>query len=379
MRGSRSATGVGALSLLAMLLAGAQAPSPPAPAKTPVPAGATAQPAAGAQAVASLLFPGEEHFLANVRQLTFAGENAEAYFDPPGERLIFQSTRDGAACDQIYTMRTDGSEATRVSTGRGRTTCGYFIPGRDRILFSSTHGASPDCPPRADMSKGYVWSVYAQYDIYAARPDGSGLAVLAASPGYDAEATASVDGGRIVFTSDRDGDLEIYSMAADGSDVRRLTRTPGYDGGPFYDRTGGRVVYRANHPEGTGLADYLELLGRHLVRPTTMEIWTMNADGSNARQVTRNGAANFAPYFTPDGKAIIFASNRDDPRGRNFDLWLVTADGARERRVTQSPVFEAFPMFSPDGRRLVFASNRNAATPGDTNIFIADWIWDGTF
>ena len=177
--------------------------------------------------------PGVERHLANIRQLTSGGENAEAYFSPDGKQLIFQSNPGGTsptACDQMFTMNADGSNRHRVSNG-GRTTCGYFYPDGKSILYASTHLASAACPPRPSYEHGYVWPVYASYDIFRARPDGSNLQRLTTTPGYDAEATIGPD-GRIVFTSVRDGDMEIYSMNGDGGDVRRLTNRPGPDGGP---------------------------------------------------------------------------------------------------------------------------------------------------
>jgi len=320
-----------------------------------------------------LELPGERH-LRNVRQLTFGGENAEAYFAFDGKELVFQSTRGGRACDQEYVMRPDGSGVRRVSTGKGATTCGYFFPDGSRLLFSSTHELSDDCPPRPDRSQGYVWALH-DYQIYTARPDGSDLRRLALAPGsYNAEATISGDGW-VVFTSTRDGDLELYKMRLDGSGLTRLTRTPGYDGGAFFSADGRRIVYRASRPETAGeLADYRSLLARKLVRPTRLEIRVMDADGSGDRQVTRLGAASFAPFFHPDGKRIVFASNHGDPAGRNFDLFLVDDDGSGLERVTAYPGFDGFPMFSPDGRQLVFASNRNGSRPGETNVFVADWV-----
>jgi Tol biopolymer transport system component len=320
-----------------------------------------------------LELPGERH-LRNVRQLTFGGENAEAYFAFDGKELVFQSTRDGRACDQEYVMRPDGSGVRLVSTGKGATTCGYFFPDGSRLLFSSTHELSEGCPPRPDRSQGYVWALH-DYQIYTARPDGSDLKPLAHAPGsYNAEATVSRDGW-IVFTSTRDGDLELYRMRLDGSGLTRLTRTPGYDGGAFFSADGRRIVYRASRPEAPQeLADYRSLLARKLVRPTRLEIRIMDADGSNDRQVTRLGAASFAPFFHPDGRRVVFASNQGDPSGRNFDLFLVNDDGSGLERITAYPGFDGFPMFSPDGRRLVFASNRNGSRPGETNVFIADWV-----
>lgn len=317
--------------------------------------------------------PGEEH-LRNLRQLTTAGENAEAYFSADDRWLIFQGHEGPDACDQIYIMDTGGGQRRLVSTGKGRTTCGYFFPAGDRILFSSTHLGSEACPPRPDYSRGYVWPIEAAYDIFTANPDGSELQQLTRTLGYDAEATISRDGSRIVFTSVRDGDLDLYSMAADGTDVRRLTDEVGYDGGAFFSADGTQIVYRAHHPtDPKEVEDYRALLKENLVRPTTLELFVMNADGSNRRRITRNGAANFAPFFHPDGKRIIFSSNQADPRGREFDIYLINVDGTGLERITYADGFDGFPMFSSDGKLLVFASNRNAASVGDTNVFIAEW------
>jgi Tol biopolymer transport system component len=320
-----------------------------------------------------LLLPSEEH-LQNIKQLTFGGENAEAYFSADGKQLIFQSTRDGRECDQIYTMKADGSDTRLISTGDGRTTCSYFFPRGNRVLYSSTHLGSKQCPERPDFSKGYVWAIYPSFDIFTAKPDGSDVKQLTTTTGYDAETTISRN-GKLVFTSMRDGDLDIYTMEADGKHLRRLTNELGYDGGPFWSPDGKQIVYRAYHPQTEKeKADYSSLLRQNLIRPTTLEIWVMNADGSNKRQVTRNGKANFAPYFFPDNKRIIFASNMDDPKGRNFDLYKISVDGSGLERITFNETFDGFPMFSPDGRKLVFASNRNAESRGDTNVFIADWV-----
>lgn len=320
-----------------------------------------------------LQIPAEKH-LHNIKQLTFGGENAEAYFSADGRQLIFQSTRDGRECDQIYTMNVNGSDVKMVSTGDGRTTCSYYLPNNRRILYSSTHLGGKACPQRPDFSQGYVWAVYPSFDIFTARPDGSDLKQLTNAPGYDAETTISKN-GKLVFTSMRAGDLDIYTMDANGKNVRRLTNELGYDGGPFWSYDGKQIVYRAYHPQSEKeKADYSSLLKQNLIRPTTLEIWVMNADGSHKRQVTHNGKANFAPYFFPDGKRIVFASNMDDPKGRNFDLYSINVDGASLERITFNETFDGFPMFSPNGKKLVFASNRNAKTRGETNVFIADWF-----
>jgi Tol biopolymer transport system component len=329
---------------------------------------------------APLALPEETH-LRNVKQLTFGGENAEAYFSADDRQLILQASGEGVPCDQIFTLALEPllegrpSEPQLVSTGRGKTTCSYFFPSGKRILYSSTHLADPECPPRPDYSQGYVWPVYESYDIFTARPDGSDVKRLTTAPGYEAEATISRDGSKIVFTSVRDGDLDIYSMNSDGSSVRRLTDEPGYDGGPFYSPDGSKIVYRAHHPKDEEeLADYQRLLAKNLIRPGNLEIWVMDADGSNKRQVTDNGAANFAPFWHPDGKRIIFASNLANPRGRNFDLYLINEGGTGLEQVTFHQEFDSFPMFSSDGHLLVWASNRNSKRRGETNVFLAEWI-----
>jgi Tol biopolymer transport system component len=329
---------------------------------------------ASAQGPAALARP-EEKRLRNVRQLTFGGENAEAYFAADGKRLIFQSTRDGYPGDQIYTMALDGSDLRKVSTGKGRCTCSYFFPDGRRILYASTHLAGDAPPPAPDRSRGYVWALYPGYEIFSARPDGTDLKRLTENPGYDAEATISPRGDRILFTSLREGDLDLYVMDRNGKKLRRLTRALGYDGGAFFSPDGKSIVFRAHRPRTEAeIRDYRALLAENVIRPTNLEIYVIDADGQNERQVTKNGAANFCPFFTPDGKRIIFASNLDDPRGRNFDLYLVNRDGTGLERVTTEPTFDGFPMFSPDGKKLVWASNRNARQPGETNIFIADWV-----
>lgn len=325
-------------------------------------------------AVAIQAEAGETH-VTNIRQITFGGNNAEAYFSKSGKQLIFQRQDSvSTGCDQQYVMNSDGSGMRRVSNGKGRTTCGYFYDNDQRILYSSTFQHDPACPARPDFSRGYVWPL-GHFEIYSAKVDGSDLKQLTDNGAYNAESTLSPDGQRIIFTSTRDGDIEIYTMKTDGTDVRRITNRVGYDGGAFYSPDGSMIVWRAGYPEtAADTADYKALLAERLVRPSHMEVWVANADGSNPRQVTNLGGANFAPFFTPDGKRIIFASNHENPRGRNFDLFLVNLDGTGLTQVTTSPEFDAFPMFSPDGKKLVWASNRHEAEAGETNLFIADWV-----
>jgi Tol biopolymer transport system component len=330
------------------------------------------------------VFPGETR-LKNVRQLTFGGENAEAYWSFDEKRLVFQSTRPPFEADQIFVMGADGRDVRLVSTGLGRTTCAYFLPGDERILFSSTHAAGKDPPPPPPQGSplGYVWPIYNSYDVYTVRVDGTDLRPLVQSPGYDAEATVSPAGDRIVFTSTRDGDLDLYSCALDGSDVRRLTSSPGYDGGAFFSWDGKRIVWRAPARTDVDLEETKTLLARELVRPTKLEIWVMDADGGNPRQVTRNGGANFGPFWHPDGRRVIYSSNAHDPQGGNFELYLVDVETGESERIThferrrpgarRSDDFDGFPMFTRDGKRLVWCSNRYNDRPNETNVFVADW------
>ena len=316
--------------------------------------------------------PGETH-LHNIRQLTFGGENAEAYFSNDGKWLTLQTTREGHPCDQQYVMRIDGTGAKRISDGRGKTTCGWFFPGDKRLFFASTSAHDSVCPPKPDPSKGYVWPLD-RYDIYTVNRDGTNLKRLTHYDVYTAEGVLSPDGKKIVFTSLKDGDLDIYTMNADGTDVRRLTNTPGYDGGAWWSPDGKRIAYRANHPtDSTELKAYRDLLAQNLVRPAKVELYTMNADGSDQKQITHLGGANFGPSWTPDGKRIVFASNYKNPRSGNFDVYLVDSDGKNLEQITFDDTFDGFPMFSPDGKKIVWASNRHADSPHETNVFIADW------
>lgn len=317
--------------------------------------------------------PGEGR-LRNIRQLTFGGNNAEAYFSRDGSHLIFQRQEEvGTGCDQEFIMAIDGSGMRRVSNGQGRTTCGFFYDDDRRILYSSTFAHDPACPVPPDMSRGYVWPL-GHLEIYSAARDGSDLRPLTGNGAYNAEATVSPDGRRIIFTSTMDGDIDLYSMNVDGTDLVRITTRVGYDGGAFYSPDGSKIVWRAAYPvTAADSADYLSLLAARLVRPARVEVWVANADGSDARQVTRLGGANFAPFFHPDGQRIIFSSNHENPRSGAFDLFLVNLDGTGLEKVTTYSDFDSFPMFSPDGSKLVWASNRNQAREGETNLFIADW------
>jgi Tol biopolymer transport system component len=335
----------------------------------------TAKPEASAAPVASVAKagpPSSEPHLKDIKQLTFGGENAEAYWSFDGQQLIMQAHQ-GEGCDQIYRMQ-PGSAPVRVSNGKGSTTCSYFLPGNQEVIYASTHLGGDACPPKPDHSQGYVWALHDSYDIFRANADGSNIRQLTNSPGYDAEGTVCKLDGSIVFTSVRDGDIELYRMNADGTDVRRLTHTPGYDGGAFFNDDCTKLVWRASRPKGAALDEFRALLAKQLVRPTKLELYVGNADGSDATQVTYLNAASFAPFFYPGSKRIIFSSNHGDPQGREFDLWAINTNGTGLERITTAAGFDGFPIFSPDGKQLAFSSNR--ATPAgqhDTNVFLASW------
>ncbi len=331
---------------------------------------------AGAQQAegADLVMPGEVH-LTNIRQLTFGGDDGEAYWAFDGSKLIYQHRSTTEECDQIYVLDPQTAERTLVSTGDGKTTCSYFYPSGDEIIYSSTHHHDPACPPNPDMSMGYVWPVNNTYDVFIANDDGSDLRQLTTEMGYDAEATVSPVGDRVVFTSMRNGDLDLYSMNLDGTDVRQLTDRIGYDGGAFYSPDGSKIVWRAHYPaEGPEMEDYQRLLAQDMLRPGDLEIWVMDADGSNKRRLTDLGGANFAPYWHPSGEKIIWSSNHLDPDGREFELFMINLDGTGLKQITFSGGFDGFPVFSPDGRYLAFGSNRNNGGTRDTNVFIAEWV-----
>jgi TolB protein len=336
---------------------------------------------AQAKGAEPLLFPGEERHLKNVRQLTFGGQNAEAYFSADGQWLAFQSHRGEHPCDEEYVMRTDGSELRKVSTGKGRVTCGYLIsdsassPEPSRVIFASTHDFGADCPPKPDQSYGYVWPIYSTYEIYSRPFKGGPLERLTKNKFYDAEATVSPDQKEIVFTSTRDGDLDLYTMDIHGKHVKRVTNDLGYDGGAFYSHDGKRLIYRAFHPETAAeKAEYVNNLKRGVYSPTWLELFIIDKDGKNKKQITNLKGATFAPFLFPNDKRVIFASNYKNYGTRKFDLYAVDIDGKNLEQITFSGTFDSFPMFSPDGKKMVWASNRNGKEPHETNIFIADWV-----
>ena len=319
-------------------------------------------------------FPGEKH-LKNIRQLTFGGQNAEAYWSPDCKQLIYQTAQPEYPDEQIIIMNADGSNKHLVSTGKGRCTCSYFSPDGKYVYFSSTHERNPGPQAPVDKSKGYVWMVNPEFALYRAKPDGSELTPIIKKDGYVAETTIAPNGKYMVFTSTFEGDLEIYRANLDGSHIKRLTNEIGYDGGPFVSWDSKLVAYRrqAVHND-VEKKDYLDLLHQNLVRPGKLEIWVMDPNGNHKRQVTNLGGASFAPFIHPDGKRVIFSTNFADPKGREFDIYMCNLDGTHLERITTSPGFDGFPMFSKDGKKVVFASNRYAKQPHDTNLFVADWV-----
>ncbi len=384
--GDRAAMGGGAKPAASSAPSASPAPVPspspsPSPAPSPAPAGGGVSPfykdrpgpgfVVGAGKPFEKTYEGERH-LKDIRQLTFGGENAEAYFAPDGRHLIFQSTPRGAGCDQEFVMDLATGDVKRLSSGKGRTTCGYFRwPQGDKIVYATTEAGGDACPPAPDQSKGYVWALYETYDLWMADADGSNARRLTTTPGYDAEATWCHRGGKMIFTSVRDGDLDLYTMDEAG-DVRRITKEVGYDGGAFFSPDCSEIVWRASRPQGKDLEDYKALLAEGLIRPKNTEIYVAKADGSGPRQLTANGAANFCPYFTADGRKIIYTSNVLDRR-QEFELYLIDKTGGELERITFAPGFDGFPVFSPDGHWLVWASNRAAPETHETNLFIARW------
>jgi Tol biopolymer transport system component len=330
----------------------------------------------------NIQYPQEKH-LKNLKQLTFGGDNAEAYFSFDGKAIAFQSNNKawGLNCDQIFYFpfaegNMQNQKPSLISTGKGRTTCSYFLPGDSLILYASTHKGGNDCPQDPPRTGGkYVWGIYPTYDIYVANKKGEIVKQLTDTEGYDAEATVSPKGDKIVFTSTRGGDLDLWIMDIDGKNPRQITKELGYDGGAFFSPNGKQIVFRASRPKTEEQKkEYLELLKQGLVQPTNMEIFTCNVDGSNLKQITNLGKANWAPFFHPKGKKIIFSSNHKSERGFQFNLYMIDLKSKALEQITYDGVFDSFPMFSPDGKKIIFSSNRNNNGTRDTNLFIADWV-----
>lgn len=324
----------------------------------------------------------QEKHLKNIKQLTFGGDNAEAYWSFDDSKIVFQAKNPewGAECDQIYVSEVGvemREEAKLVSTGKGRTTCSYFLPGDTTIVYGSTHEGGDACPPEPSREQGYVWPIYESFDIYVANLDGEIVKKLTDEPGYDAEATVSPKGDKIVFTSTRSGDLELYTMNIDGSEVNQVTDGLGYDGGAFFSPDGTKLIFRASRPKtDEAIKEYKDLLAQGLVKPSDMELYICNVDGSDLKKITDLGNANWAPFFHPSGEKVIFSSNHKwDGKGMPaFNLFMVNLDGTGLEQITYDGVFDAFPMFSNDGKKLIFSSNRNNGGTRATNLFVADWV-----
>jgi TolB protein len=323
-----------------------------------------------------------ETHLKKITRLTHGGDNAEAYFSPNGKFVSFQSNNPkwNLHCDQIFTMdlnkarKDTGYLPVQISTGKGRTTCSYFLNDGKHVLYASTHLASVECPPAPETNGKYLWAVYPSFDIFVSDLKGNIVKRLTDAPGYDAEATVSPKGDKIVFTSDRSGDLELWTMNIDGTNQTQITFGLGYDGGAFFSPDGKKLVFRASRPSpGEEENEYKALLKKGLVAPTSMEIFTCNSDGSDLKQVTKLGKANWAPFFHPSGEKIIFSSNHHSAKGYDFQLFMINTDGSHVEQVTTESVFNAFPMFSPDGKKLIFSSNRQNGGTHDTNLFLAEW------
>jgi Tol biopolymer transport system component len=307
----------------------------------------------------TLILEGERHFK-HLRQLTFGGDNAEAYWSFDDSKLVFIKNK-----------------PLMVSTGLGRTTCSYFLPGDSLIIYASTHGGDKNCPPKPEPRTDgkYVWPIYSDFDIYIADLNGNILQQLTDEPGYDAEATVSPKGDKIVFTSIRTGDLELYTMNLDGTDVIQITDELGYDGGAFFSPDGSKLIFRASRPKTQEAIDeYKQLLEEGLVKPTEMELFICNTDGTELKQITNLGQANWCPFFHPSGEKVIFASNHTSQRGFPFNLYMINTDGSGMEQITTDGIFDAFPVFSNNGKYLVFSSNRNNGGTRDTNLFIAEWM-----
>jgi Tol biopolymer transport system component len=332
----------------------------------------------------TILYPEESHFK-NVQQLTFGGDNAEAYWSYDGKYIVFQRTqpKEGINCDQIFIGKVPEKAGDKfaykmVSTGKGRTTCPFFTKDGKHVIYASTHLGGADCPPVPDRTKygnRYIWPLYDTYDIFMADLDGKIVKQLTSSKGYDAEATLSPDGKKMIYTSDKDGDIDLYIMDLETGTEKRVTTALGYDGGAWFSPDGKKIIWRASRPTTEAeIKEYKELLSENLVAPTNMEVFVANADGSNARQITRYGQANWAPAFMPDSNRIIFASNHEYRRGFPFNLYTINEDGTNLQKISRDQGFDAFPMFSPDGKKIVFCSNRNNGGTRDTNVFVAEWV-----
>ncbi|MCB9256679.1 MAG: PD40 domain-containing protein [Chitinophagales bacterium] len=322
----------------------------------------------------------EEIHLRNLQQLTFGGDNAEAYWSFDGKSLVFQRKHEdsGVMCDQIFIgdipAANEAFSFKLASTGLGRTTCSYFLQGDSTIIYASTHLANDACPAEPDKSLGYVWALYPEFEIFIADRAGNILEQLTDNEFYDAEATTSPQGNKIVYTSTKSGDIELYVLDLDTREEIQITDELGYDGGAFFSPDGSKLVWRSSRPKtDEEVKHYKDLLANNLVEPSDMELYISDADGSNKIKVTSLGGANWAPFFHPSGNKILFSSNHVTGMFP-FNLFMVNLDGTGLEQITFDNTFDSFPMFSPDGKYLVFSSNRNNGGTRDTNMFLAEWV-----
>jgi Tol biopolymer transport system component len=339
------------LGLLGAALLAACADDPPPPVIAPPP-------------IAEIVRADEGH-LTEVHQLTFGGENGATRWSWRGDQVALQARADARACAHLSRV-TLTDPPGRFPLGEGESPS--FLPG-DRDLV---YAASPSCARHPYRAEGLALD--AGLDVFRAKADGSSPTRLTASPGYDAEPSVCGKTGAIVFTSMREGDLDLYRMDADGGHVERLTATTGYDGGAVFDADCAHIAWHAWHPKGKALDEYRKQLAENLIRPTTLELWIANADGTDARQVTYLDARSWAPSWYPSEARLLFASTFGGESARDVDLWAIDLDGTNLERVTTAPGVDDAPAFSPDGKSIAFTSTR-ATELGktDTNVFVARW------
>jgi len=324
------------------------------------------------------LYYGEDH-LTKIKQLTREGENKKASFAPNNEKIIFQAMRDNLRCDAIYSMKRDGSEINLLSSGKGIAVSAKIAPDNESIIYSSTHKVDYQCPQRPEFSLDYVWSLYRDYDVFVSDSFGGSTKRLTRTEDYDGNASYSPTGNRVVFTSNRSGDLELYLMNSDGSNVKQLTKAVGYDGDAVFSPDGKYIVWRASRPKGNDLDEYRYQLSQGLLRAGKFELFLLKLGSKRAVRLTNNGATNFSPSFDPQSSKVIFSSNMSQDDGLNYDLYTVDIKTRKLERITYYSGFDGYPVFSSDGKKLLFTSSRNFRYKAETNIFTVDWVADGIY
>lgn len=298
----------------------------------------------------------EAKCLTNMHQLTFSSmgfeKAGEAYFSPDGKTILFQAVPTGEKEYQIYSMNLEEGTPRMVSTGKGACTCAYFRPDGQRIIFASSH-AGPESVKEEPADGRYKWDLTPYMNIYDANPDGSDLQALTSGPAYHAECAYAPSGDNIVYASNEDGAMNLYTMDADGSNVRQITHTDYcYNGGPFFSPDGGQIIFRADRD-----------------RPDYLQIYVINSDGTIERQLTTNEAVNWAPYWHPEGKVIAYATSLHGHR--QYEIYLMNVETQAQYRLTYNPTFDGLAVFSNDGKQLMWTSKRSS--DNTCQIFIADF------